>query len=93
MDRETLVYVDLDGAPRLDGAAVGPCAQEQGKRHFRIRRRLAARIRRGSPWNRPCRSARPVSHAGRHADVRRDRRLSAGPVGTGIDAPHGTKAR
>jgi hypothetical protein len=39
------------------------------------------------PWS------RPVSHAGRYSDVRRYRRLGAGPLGTDADAPHGPQAR
>ena len=37
--------------------------------------------------------SRPVSHAGRHAHVRRHRRLRARPLGAGAHAPHGTPAR
>jgi hypothetical protein len=37
--------------------------------------------------------SRPVSHAGRHAHVRRHRRLRARPVGAGAHAPHGTQER
>lgn len=33
MDKENLVYAELDGAP-LAGAAAGPRLQEQGKRHL-----------------------------------------------------------
>src|SRR5580704_15896875 len=76
MDREVLVYVDLEGKP-----------------HLRIRRGMAEKS--GQVFTRTGAATRPrsLSHAGRYADVRRDRRLGTGPVGSRPHAPHGNAPR
>jgi hypothetical protein len=92
MDRGALVYVDLDGVPHLMGR-LWARTQEQGKRHLRIRQDMAGKFRAILSGASPAGWSRPVSHAGRHAYVRRHRRLRARPLGAGAHAPHGTQAR
>jgi hypothetical protein len=77
MDKEALVFVDLDGVPHLMGQSVGPYALEQGKRRLRIRQDMACLILSGA---RPAGWSRPVSHSGRHAHLRSHRRLHARPL-------------
>src|SRR5271165_7030485 len=79
--------------PAPDGSSVGPYAQEQGKRHLRIRQDMAGKSRAILSGASPAGWSRPVSHAGRHAHVRRHWRLRARPLGARAHAPHGTQAR
>src|SRR5271156_1588900 len=79
--------------PAPDGASVGPYAQEQGKRYLRIRQDMAGKSRAILSGASPAGWSRSVSHAGRHAHVRRHWRLRARPLGASAYAPSGTQAR
>ena len=93
MDKETFVYVDLDGVPHRWGARWARVRKNKESATFEYDEgwlKHPARFSLGAgaaPW------PRTVPHAGRHADVRRHRRLGAGPVGAGADAPYGTAPR
>ena len=93
MDRETLVYVDLEGGPHL-----------MGRLWARVRKnKEGATFEYDDAWlQHPARfSLEPALQLGpgpfhTPADtpnVRSNRRLGAGPLGQGADAPYGTKAR
>jgi len=73
MDREALVYVDLDGTPQLVGRLWARVRKNKEGRHFRIRQNMAGQS--GAVLARTCPAAWSwsLSHAGRHIDVRRDR--------------------
>ncbi len=93
MDREALVYVDLDGVPHLMGRLWARTRKNKESATFEYEQDMAGKSCAILSGASPAGWSRPVSHAGRHAHVRRHRRLRAGPLGAGAHAPYGTQAR
>ena len=87
MDKEVLVYVDLQGDAPPGGAVVGALRKDRESATFEYDTELARSslsVSRSSP---PSSWAGPVSHAVRQTAVRRHRRLGARSMGAGVDAP------
>ena len=77
MDRETLVYVDLDGTPHLMGRLWARVRKNKESATFEYDEGWLEHPARFSLEPALQAWSRPIPHAGRYADVRRDRRLGA----------------
>jgi hypothetical protein len=75
MDREAVVYVDLDGAPRLVGRLWARARKNQESATFEYDSSWLEHPARFSLEPGPAAWSRPVPHVGGYADVRRYRGL------------------